>query len=227
MAENEHRKVHCNRCGHATNHHLLHEERDSGTERDEEGIAMYDWSETYELLRCAGCGNVTLRNLSYSSDSQTPTETLYPPSIARRRPAWWNDLMWASLIGATDTDTVYDLLNEVYIALQNDQLRLAAMGIRALFEAVMINKTGDKGGFAKNMDAFQHAGYISTRQAQILLTLLEAGSATIHRGWKPSKRDVDTLLDIIETVIATVFLHEENAQALAKKVPARPSRGKE
>jgi hypothetical protein len=38
---------------------------------------------------------------------------------------------------------VEPLLNEIYIALQNDCPSLAAMGVRSLLEKVMIAKAGD------------------------------------------------------------------------------------
>jgi len=52
-------------------------------------------------------------------------------------------------------DTVRGLLAEVYTAFQANARRLATMGVRAVLEAVMIDKVRDNGSFAKNLDAFQ------------------------------------------------------------------------
>ena len=75
------------------------------------------------------------------------------------------------------------------------------MGIRAALENVMVNKVDDTGIFNTNMDAFQAAGYLSVRQKFNLETILEAGHATIHRGWVPTDDDIITLLDISESII--------------------------
>src|SRR5205823_3528836 len=94
------------------------------------------------------------------------------------------------------------LMQEVYTAVQNELYRLAAMGIRAALEYVMIEKIGDQHTFKDKVDAFVVAGYLSVRQALNLQSILDAGHAAIHRGWEPTMNDVNTLLDITESIIA-------------------------
>src|SRR5215469_6729220 len=61
-------KAHCNRCGHKTNHDVLHSERTEGSEMiDDEQAFKFDWWDRYEMLRCRGCERVTLRHTSYFS----------------------------------------------------------------------------------------------------------------------------------------------------------------
>jgi hypothetical protein len=120
---------------------------------------------------------------------------------------------------------LFPLLTEVYSAVQNDLRCLAAMGIRAILEVVMRNKVGDQRTFKVLLDEFQKAGYLSTRQAGSLDSILEAGHAAIHRGWEPTDEDIAALLDITEAVIETTYLHERRAQALEKRVPRRPKPG--
>lgn len=73
----------------------------------------------------------------------------------------------------------------------------------------------------KEYEASDKAGYLSTRYAGSLDSILQAGHAAVHRGWEPTEADIATLLDITETVIATAYVHEERAQALEKRVPKR------
>jgi hypothetical protein len=113
-------------------------------------------------------------------------------------------------------------MSEVYTAVQNDSRRLAAMGIRAALESVMIEKVGDQRSFNANVDALQKAGYLSLRQALSLNSILEAGHAAIHRGWEPTNHDIVTLLDIAENIIEVVYLHEHRVRDLDKNVPKRP-----
>jgi hypothetical protein len=127
-------------------------------------------------------------------------------------PSWANSL-WGA-------DWFLDgWLKEIYVALQNNSPRLAAMGIRALLEHVMISKVGDQGTFVKHVEAFVGAGYLPAKQAESLSAILDAGHATIHRGWQPSDADINTLLDITESILATVYIHTGQVEALRKKVP--------
>jgi len=112
-------------------------------------------------------------------------------------------------------------MDEIYTAVQNGCHRLAAMGVGALLESVITQKIGDKGTFKGNVDALLEAGYVSVRQALTIQSILDAGHASIHRGWEPTNQDVNTLLDIVESIVETVYLHEDLVRELDKKVPKR------
>jgi hypothetical protein len=71
------------------------------------------------------------------------------------------------------------------------------------------------------LDQFEKVGYLSERQRTVLDTILEAGHASIHRGWEPTEDDIRTLLDITESVIENVYFHEARAAHLEKAVPKR------
>jgi Domain of unknown function (DUF4145) len=117
-----------------------------------------------------------------------------------------------------------DLFLEIYQAVCGGQLRLAVMGVRALIEQVMIHKVGDNGSFVKNLDAFQNAGYISLVQRDALSDILDAGHATIHRAYEPKTEDIQVALDIIEGVMAAIYVHGDAAKQVSARVPPRPKR---
>jgi Domain of unknown function (DUF4145) len=123
-------------------------------------------------------------------------------------------------------DSLEDLLGEIYAALYNNSRRLAGMGVRALLEKVMIEKVGDAGTFKETLSRFTQEGYVAARQAHVLEAILEAGHASTHRGWVPSIADLNSLLDVTESVIETVYFHEDKAEALRKSVPPRGDRKK-
>jgi hypothetical protein len=210
-------KAYCNRCGGQTNHETLA----SDEHEDEEGFLQL-----FEMLKCRGCGTVTMRRtprLSAIDEEAVYVEAeavQYPPPIARRAPNW---AVINYVAGQVD-DGLAELMCEVYAAVQNGSLRLAAMGVRAVLKRIMIDKVGDHKSFIQNVDAFQAAGYLSIRQRNLLKTILEAGHASIHRGWNPTIGDMDTLLVITESVVQTVYFHEPRVSELEKKLPPRKRR---
>jgi hypothetical protein len=214
-------QAHCNRCGGSTNHDIIAAEDviDKDTKRGDKTL-----HNLYEILKCRGCDNVTMRN-SFSFGS-SKTVVYYPPAIHRRTPSWvgseLHDYLGDQYSGIPNE--VRALMREIYAAVQNGARRLAGMGIRAALETVMIDKCGDQQRFKDNVAAFQQAGYLSERQTQNLCSILQAGHATIHRGWQPTDNDIVTLLDIAENVIEVVYLHEHRARDLEQKVPKRPPR---
>jgi Domain of unknown function (DUF4145) len=214
--------AHCNTCRGETNQDILCADSRNWS-NEQTGIRARI---TFEMLRCRGCEAITLRETHRSFNGiewEEPTITYYPPAIARREPEWLGEFRF---FYESESSVLSDLLKEIYTALQNGSPMLAGMGVRSLIELVMIEKIGDNGTFAKNLTAFEANGYISKRQADTLSAILDAGSATVHRGWKPSDDDLATLLDVAETVVETVYLHEEKVKELAKKVPPRQSQKK-
>jgi hypothetical protein len=190
-----------------------------------------------ELLKCRGCDGVTIRQQTCMGEEMRSEEELrqdfgddwtdfleivyYPPVSARRKPEWMHYRRNLPI-----PDPVKALMGEIYTALQNGSRRLVAMGTRAVLETIMVNQTGDHRSFARNLDEFQKAGYLSLRQRNTVEAILEAGHATIHRGWEPTAFDIDALMNITESVIETTYLHESQAQRLETSVPRRlPPRG--
>lgn len=216
-------RAHCNGCGKTTNQDILA----SDEVIDEPDTDNDRWSELHEMLKCRGCDSISLRQTKGWKDEFPPAYVVnYPPSIARRAPKWVTSIL-QDLEDEVDgiPSHVCGLMREVYSAAQNGSHRLVAMGIRATIEGVMIDKVGDHGTFAKNLDAMMKAYYLSDRQRGNIDTILGAGDAAIHRAWKPaSNKDISTLLDITESLINVIYLHSAQVEILGKSIPPRPPR---
>ena len=85
----------------------------------------------------------------------------------------------------------------------------------------MIDKIGDHGTFAANIEEFEKQGYLSKRQKELVEPVLEAGHATIHRTYIPKTAQLVTLVDILENIISVVYIHPQKAADLKKGIPVR------
>jgi hypothetical protein len=148
-------------------------------------------------------------------------ETYTPPRAPRPLPAWTEDVRFAD----DDIAFVPPLVREIYGALQHGYLRLAACGVRALIEQIAVQQNaGDQGSFAKNIGELRDRGGLSADQYKRVMTVIDAGSATIHRGHVPTQEDVVTMLAITEHIVAGTYLHPPAVEALASRTPARAPR---
>lgn len=225
MADKSPTSVHCNKCGATTNHLVEHGfKRDWNSVIDEEEhISIGGW-DRWETLRCLGCDTIHLRHSSYFSEDMgdrgepVVRQKFAPPRLTRAKPSWRTQLFPFDV-------KAYDLvllLDEIYEALAMGACRLAAMGIRALVEQIMIAQVKDKGTFKQNIKAFFDAGYIAPRQQDTFEnTLVEAGHAAMHRGFDPSQETIETLLDIIEPLIDDIYFKPHRTQKAGKAIPAR------
>lgn len=204
-------KAQCSTCFGERNHAVLLVVDVPIATVDEEGV------ERNEVLQCAGCDTVVLRQTTSTSrpgddHAIKVRQAYYPPTTSRRVPIWLDDL---------DDATSTELLEQVYAATQNDLNRLAAMGIRALVEHVLIKEVGDNGTFGANLRAFHEAGHISAAAKEVFEVVLEAGHATMHRAYDPSDRDINTLLDTVETMLEQVYIHPIRAEEMKGRIPPR------
>lgn len=221
-------KAHCNRCQGETNHHALFEVNKPWEEviaEDEHGKDTIGGQEDFEVLKCCGCDTITVRNRSWFSEDvdcegrPVARVRYYPPATSRKPPSWLQNhegdiFLW-------NNHFVPKLLHQVYTALFDDCLALAAMGIRALLERTMIEKCGDRGSFEKNLKALCDEGYIGDKQLEALRGTLELGHATIHRNFDPSAKEIVLALDITESVLAAIYIHSDQGAALKKRIPPR------
>jgi hypothetical protein len=192
-----------------TRHTVLFEK----SQRGEECI------ETSALIECCGCGRISTAWQRRWFDGSDVDNDFYPAPITRRQPLWVLGLV----IGrhGKDKQAIGGILAEVYQAVANGRRRLAAMGIRAALEQVMIATVGDLRTFDEKLDAFQNEGYISLVQRDAMRATLDVGDATMHRGHLPSEKDLNLALEIVEGVFAPIFAHKDKAQKLGDAVPPR------
>lgn len=190
-------KVHCNKCLQKTRHELVAERINHGSETfSNDPHPMYPdfeitWQDTYRMLQCLGCESVTLQNEYWFSEGDGVDEEFYPPRIARKLPDWRDDLPkeWR------------ELLVEVYKALHTDSRRLVMMGARTLVDLYLNEQVGDIGGFAAKLKKLKEDHLISTPAKDILEAALDVGHAVSHRAHKPSPKEVNQVIDIVENLL--------------------------
>ncbi|GGC04198.1 hypothetical protein GCM10011363_21110 [Marivita lacus] len=187
-------------------------------------------SETGYLLECCGCQELYFRKDSFFSEaghfSYNPIthqeeydpaiEVTYFPSIKKRpKPA--------ALSKMQIQDRILDsILDELYVSLDNNLNLLAAIGIRTAFDrATELMGIDPNLRFNEKLSKLQDEGFIGETEKDILSSLIDAGNAAAHRGWKPSNDDLHLMLDIFEPFLERNLLTRHAFKSLHGKVPKR------
>ncbi len=209
-------RVYCNECGHDTKHERLQKRAQHGSEPYSAGVEI-SWTTVYTLYECCGCEAVSLKREFFFSEWNREESQVdyYPPRVSRKPPKWMTQLPTAE----------QELVTEIYRAVAADSRRLALMGARTLVDMFIVRTIGDAGGFAEKLKRLQTEGYVSRVNREILDAALEAGSASVHRGYQPSSEELTTVIDIVENLLQGQLL-QGSAQELKKVVPPRPSKAK-
>ena len=211
----------CRECGQRTWHNIVasvkREELEVEEDHESQSGAIYS-DNVYELLQCCGCECVTMRRTA-TCDTLFDDEEIvrhFPPSTARRRPAWESQLPFP----------VQSLLLEVYNALHSGGLRLAVMGARTLVDTAIINKVGDAGTFEQKLEALRSGGFVSKQHCEVLAAALNAGNASAHRGHKFKSEEVNQVMDIVENLLQAIYVLGHAAEKIKTATPARKKASK-
>lgn len=211
----------CNDCAQFTRHHVLFSTTITKSAERPDG-EVHD-SIAYTLHKCGGCEHVTLIRDCYGDSTHGESDIAYfPPRVLRKKPEWLRQFRfaWDSFNG----HPVFALLDEIYTALDNDATRLVALGIRSLIEHVMVERSGDNGTFHENLTEFAK-GHASELQRKQLNHVIELGHAVTHRAHKPTLQQVYAALNVVETVMRSIYNDSVEIEMHVTDLPPRTARG--
>lgn len=214
-------KAHCNECGPDRN----------ATQRASYAVQGNDgpisWSDSYDVLECNGCSTLSVRHCIWFSEwdeiDHDPLTgdmrmvpgirtTYWPPPTTRKKPSWADEI---------DDEVMREVFEEVYAALNAGLMVLSSIGTRTLLDRAMTLQIGDKGGFARKLQFMQEEGYIGETEKDILDAMTDAGSASAHRGHKPSVQHLNTIIDTVENFIHRLFILQAGAEGVKAATPSR------
>ena len=112
------------------------------------------------------------------------------------------------------------LFFEVISAYNKGLFILALSGIRTIIDRYIVKKIGDSGSFKDKLKKMLEQKYINQKQFELLDTVIEAGNAAGHRGFRPEKEMLDNLLMVVEDIISLeykTFKFDEYKQVIPKR----------
>lgn len=221
-------KSFCATCSRPTNQKVLKEERVFSS--DETGW----WDESkYQIIQCQGCDTISFRKLyndiSYQQgfDEDMTTQELFPKRGLHSRPT----KTYRNL--PIDIKHVYQ---ETIDAYNNNLSLLASVGIRAILEAICLEKMVKEGTYtnkngktinSKRLDGKIYGlcekGFLTSNHVEILHELRFLGNAAVHELITPSLSEISLALDIIELVIENIYIIGRKAHQLKNSRTNRQS----
>lgn len=230
--------VMCATCGHQTRKHKILHEKVINQLEEKNGPEV--GREFHRFVECMGCERTKYVS-SYMDmqefDAEEEDFKVYPddPATARHRaPAITVD-------DATDgggdmliPEAVWKMYRETIDAINARIRTLAAGGLRAVVEAICLDKKIEKGTLQQKIEELAKQGYLTKNQVELLHEERYLGNAALHELSTPSGQDLEDGLGIIEGLISTIYILpskarrlKERREAKAKPAPAAaPAAGK-
>jgi len=220
ISKDETIRTHCNKCEKEMNHQILMDYFESGTvvlDSDfdiKHGKIDYtgNFSNDYQIIKCSGCDTISYRNFNYFSEYQNDFdndgtwEERYPVSKRRME----KDYKYLP-------STFIQIYKEVIMAYNNDGFILCAAGIRAVLEGICKDKGITKDNLEEKIKKMREQGFINPQHENILHKLRFLGNDALHDLQKPTQKEVDSALDIIEHIIESLYEILGKAKNLKRK----------
>ena len=102
-----------------------------------------------------------------------------------------------------------------------ENLQLPMMGARTLVDMMILEKIGDLGVFKEKLKELEKEGFVGSSSLEALYSALEVGNAAAHRGHAATESEVQAVMDIVETMLQSIYVFPDLAQNLRKTTPPR------
>lgn len=215
-------KAPCASCKGHTNHEILHREDVRFSSEDISG------ADEFRIIRCCGCDTVSFQQMHWDTDylevDGTPIEQFehYPfPEGGREPIAGYN---------ISVPRRVRKIYLEAIQARNHDLLILAGIGVRAVVEAICLDKDCKVGDLKNSIEALQRKGIVTKEQADYLHLNRFVGNVAAHTLNEATLKEIDTALNIIDHILTLTYKLPDQANRLKvyerpKAQPAAPNTG--
>lgn len=202
----------CQFCGHETKHVILKSvERKWGND-DIQG------NDSYQIIQCRGCENVSYRTESCNSDDYnyvgdsemepSISVTIYPHRVSGRTQL---ENLWGV------PHTISKIYKETFESICAGSYILAGLGLRAIVEAVCVAEGATQWNFHKKIDHLVSTNKLTRAGGDLLLHIRDIGNESAHKSIPIKPDDVDIALEIVEGLLKNVYIIPAGAERLNKK----------
>jgi hypothetical protein len=218
----------CSSCGHQhRNHRVLYEKPVYFL--DEPGgpeiLRKY-----HRLVECMGCETIkyviSSLDLQSYAEYEGPQESnfvVYPdaPGTSARRPAAISNEDPTDEGNALIPETVWKMYRETIEALNASIRTLAGGGLRAVVEAICLDKKITSGNLQNKIEELAKQGLLTKTQAELLHEERYLGNTALHELATPSAQDIEDGLGIVEGLINTIYILPSKAARLKGRRAAK------
>lgn len=217
--------VTCASCGQESRKHRILYEKVVQL-ADEPGGLVYSM-EFHRFVECMGCESTkyvvsTLECMDYGAEEDD--FKVYPDAPGtgvRRRAAISSDDASGDAGEMMIPDAVWKMYKETIGALNADVRTLAGGGLRAVVEAICLDKKIEDGTLQKKIEELAKQDLLTRTQAGLLHEERYLGNAALHELATPSAQDIEDGLKIVEGLINTIYILPSSGKRLKHRREAK------
>ena len=155
----------------------------------------YECDEYYFTIQCQGCKAISFAHLTDASEGRSLI--VYPGRVVGRR------LLSDSYLIPPRVQTIY---RETHVALSNALPILAAIGIRAIVEAVCRERDAMAPNLKSKISELRTQGVITSSGERVLHGLRFLGNKAAHEVAAHSAQELSLPFDVVEHLLSDVYV---------------------
>lgn len=200
-------KDYCPKCCQNTNHTSLFKEETSSKSNED-----FSWREDFEVIKCNGCDNIQYRT-TYTDESMSR----YDPDDYEVQ--YFDKKYYPkNLTGHKILKNAYIIPNKIRIvyietleAMKNNCYLLAAVGLRAIIEAICIEQNIVGRNLELKINNLSKNKLLTEKDSNRLHTIRFLGNDSVHEMDVPKEYKLNVALKIVENLISNLYLIDIDA----------------
>jgi hypothetical protein len=183
--------------------------------------------EFHRFVECMGCENTKYVISSLDVllfDAEEEILKVYPDAPGtpvRRKPTIGGGDIRYRRRGMLVPEPVWKMYMETIAALNANILTLAGGGLRAVVEAICLDKEIVEGNLQKKIGELSNQNLLTKAQADLLHEERYLGNAALHEMATPTQSDIEDGLGIVEGLINTIYIIPSKAKRLKDRREAK------
>jgi hypothetical protein len=208
-------KFFCRNCRGLRNHKELFKVKKSGGDEDD----FIHWMREYSVIECLGCETISFLEV-YGDDTMVRLDSQGEPDFYEDKTVFPLYLEKSEELSHTHyiPDKIRYIYEETIYALKANSYLLTAGGFRATIEAICNHLRIKKGNLADRIDLLYNKSYLTSNESKRLHSIRFIGNDALHEIEKPTKDDLYILLEIINHLLANLFITDKILQGKMETV---------
>lgn len=200
------KKYFCRTCKGLRNHKEIHQEKTRGGD----DVGYFQWIRSFSIIQCLGCETISFLEIygdtemiEHNEDGEPDyyfDKSIYPNFLEKS-----DELENQNFI----PESIRIIYQETISAFKTNSYILTAGGLRAIIEAICNHLKIKKGNLADRIDLLHNKGHLTLSESKRLHSIRFLGNDALHEIKKPKKEHLYILLDIINHLLANLFINDK------------------
>lgn len=199
-------KYFCRTCKGLRNHKEIHQEKTKGGDDD----GYFQWIRNFSIIQCLGCETISFLEIYGDTEMIEHNEDGEPDY-------YFDKSIYPSYLEKSDElenqnfipDSIRIIYQETISTFKANSHILTAGGLRAIIEAICNHLKIKKGNLADRIDLLHSKGHLTLSESNRLHSIRFLGNDALHEIEKPKKEHLYILLDIINHLLANLFINDK------------------